>query len=279
MAYRTITTLIHDPEAGTSALEAAIALSSAQGAHLNVICLGMDRTDPGIYYAGAQAVALHAILHEAQATAALLESRVTERLNHESIPWEAKPVTVHENGLFTTLANQMRFSDLAVLPAPYSEASLGEDATAVEAALFGADIPVLVVPDGAEMPPRFAQVMLGWDEGDEALAAARAALPVIAEADMVEIAIIDPPRHGGDRSDPGGRLARFIARHGGQAEVAVLARSEPGIADILSKRAMQKGVDLIIMGAYGHSRLREAILGGATRNMLRDAKVPVLMAR
>jgi nucleotide-binding universal stress UspA family protein len=95
----------------------------------------------------------------------------------------------------------------------------------------------------------------------------------------VDIAIIDPPLHAADRSDPGGELSLWLARHGVKAEVAVLARSQPRISDILLRFAQDKGSDALVMGAYGHSRLREAVLGGATRDMLRAVPLPVLMAR
>ncbi len=71
----------------------------------------------------------------------------------------------------------------------------------------------------------------------------------------------------------------MLTRHGVKAEIAVLARTLPLISDILNCRATEIGADMLVMGAYGHSRFRQAILGGATRNMLEKAQVPVLMAR
>ena len=97
--------------------------------------------------------------------------------------------------------------------------------------------------------------------------------------EAVEIAAIDPSPHGPERSDPGGALCQWLTRHGARAEIAVLARTLPRISEILNRRATETGASLIVMGAYGHSRFREAILGGATRGMLEQAAVPVLMAR
>ena len=92
------------------------------------------------------------------------------------------------------------------------------------------------------------------------------------------IAVIDPPQHGPERSDPGGMLCQMLVRHGVKAEVSVLARTLPRISDILARHVRDQNADLLVMGAYGHSRLREAILGGATRNMLEQTEIPVLMA-
>ena len=111
------------------------------------------------------------------------------------------------------------------------------------------------------------------------MAAVRRALPLLQAADAVEITVVDPSPSGPERSDPGGALCQMLTRHGVKAEIAVLARTMPQISDILNRRATEIGADMVVMGAYGHSRFRQAILGGATRNMLEKAKVPVLMAR
>jgi nucleotide-binding universal stress UspA family protein len=71
----------------------------------------------------------------------------------------------------------------------------------------------------------------------------------------------------------------MLVRHGVHAEVTVLARSLPRVSDVLARHVLDEDADMLVMGAYGHSRFREAILGGATRNMLEQATVPVLMAR
>ena len=94
----------------------------------------------------------------------------------------------------------------------------------------------------------------------------------------MQIVVIDPPVHGAERSDPGGQLCQMLVRHGVRAEVSVLARSEPRISDVLTRHLREQGADLMVMGAYGHSRLREAIVGGATRDMLKHAQVPVFLA-
>ena len=90
--------------------------------------------------------------------------------------------------------------------------------------------------------------------------------------------VIDPPAHGPERSDPGGLLCQLLVRHGVKAEVSVLARALPRVSDVLARQARDVDADMIVMGAYGHSRFREAILGGATRDMLEKSEVPVFLA-
>ena len=110
------------------------------------------------------------------------------------------------------------------------------------------------------------------------MTATRRALPLLKQADAVIITVIDPPAHGPERSDPGGLLCQMLVRHGVKAEVSVLAKSLPRVSDVLARQVRDLDADLLVMGAYGHSRVREAILGGATRNMLEQAEVPVFLA-
>ncbi|MFN6979312.1 MAG: universal stress protein, partial [Gemmobacter sp.] len=127
--------------------------------------------------------------------------------------------------------------------------------------------------------PKFDRVVVGWNQGAEALAAVRQALPLLIGAGMVNIAVIDPPAHGPERSDPGGQLSAWLSRHGVRTEVSVLARTMPRTSDVLARHVRDQAADMLVMGAYGHSRFRQAILGGTTRNTLEQAQVPVFLAR
>ena len=110
------------------------------------------------------------------------------------------------------------------------------------------------------------------------MVAVRRALPFLKRADLVNITVIDPPAQAPERSDPGGLLCQMLVRHGVKAEVSVLARTLPRVSDVLNRARARQNADMLVMGAYGHSRFREAILGGATRDMLEQAEVPVFMA-
>lgn len=108
--------------------------------------------------------------------------------------------------------------------------------------------------------------------------AVRRSLPFLKAADLVRIVVIDPPTHGPERSDPGGMLSQMLARHGVNCEIDVLSKTMTRVSDVLKRHAVDTDSDMMVMGAYGHSRFREAILGGATRNMLEQAEIPVFMA-
>jgi len=170
-------------------------------------------------------------------------------------------------GIGPFLSSHMRFFDLMVLPLPYEDGRSQIDVSVFEGCIF----------DFAGNPPQD-HILMAWDNSPEALAAARAARPIASAVDLTEICIINPTPVGDDRSDPGGDLARYLARYDANVKVTVSAKLKFDVATQLVQIANEKGADLVVMGAYGHSRLREAILGGATRTMLRQAKVPVLLA-
>lgn len=276
MSFKTITTVLTTDLAGQSALDAALSLAAREGGHLTVVALGIDRSMPAHYYAGAHAVMLETNFAEAQKDAADIATAAEKRLAAQGVPFTVEPMTAQVATIAPWIGQTVRFSDLVVLGKPYGKENGIEAEAVVEAALFGAGVPVLVVP-GKALPAKFGRVVVAWNEGDAALRAVRAALPILKMAELADIVVIDPPVHGPERSDPGGELSQMLARHGVRAEVNVLARTMPRVSDVLLRHARDRAADLIVMGAYGHSRFREAIFGGATRHMLEEADLPVLM--
>ncbi|GFE64857.1 universal stress protein [Litoreibacter roseus] len=277
MAIRTISTFLHGAAPNTDTLEATIEFARRRDAHLSVMVASVNDVDPGFYYAGMHAITIASAVKDAQGELETLYQMIEARLEPEDIKWDLAQATVLPGTLANFVGDRGRFSDLMILPQPYAEGGLPEDATAIEAALFSAKTPLLVLPEHMTVIPNFERVLLAWDEGDQALKAARGAMGFLAGAQETFITIIDPPRHGPDRSDPGGQLAQMIHRHGGKANVAVLGRSEGRISDILLRRAREQGCDLIVMGGYGHSRMRQSVLGGTTRRMLEISDLPIFM--
>ncbi len=278
MGYKTILTVVSSPDQ-PGQLDAAIELTRREDAHLDVFCLGVDHSQTGYYYAGASAYVFQESIDKAMAEAQAMENSIRARLATEDIRWAVDSAVAQVGGLSTLIGMRARFSDLVVLPRPYGPEG-GPDAEAItEAALFEGSCPVLILP-GNEIPENFGRkILIAWNQSEEAVTAVRRARPFLKAAESVEITVIDPSSHGPERSDPGGALCQMLTRHGIKAEIAVLARTMPKISEILAQRATETGASLIVMGAYGHSRFREAILGGATRNMLENAAVPILMAR
>lgn len=279
MSFKSLLTFVTDAELSAAPLDYAQTIAAKLGAHLDVDCLGIDATQAGYYYGGANAVIQQDSIHHAQETAEGLEVKFRELLGRQDISWGCQSGVAQLAGLTRMVAHHARFTDLVILPKPYGEGVGPEQETILEAALFDGHAPVVVVPQQVKIkyPPK--RIVVAWNQSPEALAAIRAALPLLIEADIVNIAIIDPSEHGPDRSDPGGALSQMLARHGVRAEISVLAKTLPRVADVITRHIRDLDADMLVMGAYGHSRFREAILGGATRDMLELAEVPVLMAR
>ncbi len=278
MDYKTISTVLTDKTICKPALDAALSLAQSSDAHLNAICLGIDHSQQGFYYAGASAMVVQDNLTQAREAALEIENATRTALKGATCGWSTSSVTSQMVALNSLIAHHTRFSDLVVLPRPYGDGRGHEMEAIVEAALFDGAVPVLILPDETPLPEQIESVVVAWNESTEALRAIRAAMPILSRARNVSIAIIDPPAHGPERSDPGGLLSQMLARHGVRAEVSVMARTLPRISDVLNRHARDKDADLVVMGAYGHSRFRESILGGATRHMLEVSEKPVFLA-
>jgi len=278
MAYKSLFSVLTDDALIAPVLAQATCLAKAQDAHLDVLCLGVDRSQTGYYYAGANAMILQESIERAQSEAAAIETAVKAKLGVSRVRYGTESGVAQLADVARHVAARARFADLVVLPRPYGNNRGAELEPVIEAALFEGQAPVLVVPDQTHQITAPQKIALAWNESAEALNAARAALPLLKAAQEVHVVVIDPPVHGPNRSDPGGQLSQYLARHGVRCEIDVLSKTMPRVSDILLRHAKDMSADLVVMGAYGHSRFREAILGGATRYMLEQSEIPVFMA-
>ncbi|WP_299849117.1 universal stress protein [uncultured Roseovarius sp.] len=278
MTYNCLFTVLTDEELVEDTLTHAMTAAQAYDAHLDVLCLGVDRTQTGYYYAGASAIVLQETITRANEEAEGIEAKAGAILKNSGLRWGSETGVAQLADLGRHVAARARFSDLVILPKPYGENRGAELEPITEAALFEGHTPAVILPEGGNPAPNPQRVMVGWNESIEALSAVRAALPLLKQADAVHVVVIDPPTHGPNRSDPGGMLSQYLARHGVSAEIDVLSKTLPRVSDVLMRHATDMDAEMLVMGAYGHSRFREAIFGGATRNMLEQATLPVLMA-
>lgn len=278
MTYKSVFTILTDETLVEGTLEHACAIADAHDAHLDVLCLGVDRSQAGYYYAGASAMVFEQTLNRAQEEAGKIESAARAALNRRDTRWSCETDVAQMVDLTRHVSTRSRFSDLVVLPKPYGENRGAELEAVTEACLFEGQTPALIVPQQARLDTAPKRVMVAWNESVEARNAVRAAMPLLRQADAVHVVIVDPPEHGPNRSDPGGLLSQYLSRHGVSVNIDVLSKTMPRIVDMLMRHTIDMDADLLVMGAYGHSRFREAVFGGATRSMLEEATVPVMMA-
>src|SRR6056297_1775744 len=146
MAYKSIFTAITDPEDVGPVLEAAIPFVRAEGAHLDVLCLGIDRTQTGYYFAGATALMHEETLRHAQNEAKAIEQAVRDRLGRSDISWGVDAVVAQTATVAGLVAKRARFADLVMLPQPYGDNRTMDAPVVVEAAMFQGQAPVMVLP-------------------------------------------------------------------------------------------------------------------------------------
>ena len=279
MAYKTITVIVTDDMGDAPALDAALAIAQREGAHLDVHCLGIDPARYDVMPVGATAMILESGAQEARERADHLVEWVRKAMPATLVRHAVQPVVVPQLGLDTMVSRLARYSDLFVATKPYGPGRSPLQVTVLEAALFGTGAAILIVPDAVhDYSVPFRRVVVAWNESDESFAVVRAAMPVLTAADHVDIVMVDPPSHTPERSDPGGSVSVMLSRQGVRTEVSILARTLPRVSEVLARFAGEHGADAIVMGAYGHSRFRESILGGATRDMLETTTVPLIMA-
>lgn len=177
------------------------------------------------------------------------------------------------------LARLGRFADLVVVSQDDPDEALSETVVRIpEYVAFTCARPVLVVPRAPVEPGPLRHVLAAWNGSKEAAAALQAALPLLRRAARVSVAAFRAPGDT-DLGDPQHQadLGAFLARHGVQARITVHERGLDGGQGLLTLAA-QEDCDLLVMGCYGHSQFRELFLGGVTRHVLQNARVPVLMA-
>lgn len=278
MAFKTVLTAMTDRALADRCLGQAADLARGFDAHLDVVSYGVDRTQTGYYYAGANAMVMQETLSRAQDEAAELAAHLRTLLARQDCRWALEEAVAQLADVGRTMGSRARFADLVVLPMPYGEKRGVELEPMLEGALFEGHAPVLVLPEDGTVTATPKRIVVGWNESNEALNAVRAALPLLQGAEAVHVVVIDPPAHSPNRSDPGGMLAQWLSRHGVRCEIDVLSKTLPRVSDVMMRHVDDVKADLLVMGAYSHSRFREAILGGATRNMLEQPFVPVFMA-
>lgn len=149
-----------------------------------------------------------------------------------------------------------------------------------EALLFETGRPVLFVPYAIDVDPRFRKVMVAWNGTQEAARAAFDALPFIAAAEATEIVCIDPRSTATeDAAVSGADIAEALARHGANVSLASEVSAGVSAGDVLENRIAESGADLLVMGAYSQSWLKEFFFGGTTRTLLRSMSAATLMSR
>jgi len=178
-------------------------------------------------------------------------------------------------GAAQSLVARTRLSDLIVVGQETDDLREPGRGMIIETLLFDTSKPVLLVPYIFKGDFRLEHAAVAWDGGKAAAAAVGAALPLLTLAKRVSVLVM-PDLSGAE--EPGTDVATYLARHGLDVEISHAVARDFDVAASLLNTVSDTSVDMLVMGAYGHSRLREFILGGVTRSVLAQMTVPTLMA-
>jgi nucleotide-binding universal stress UspA family protein len=170
-----------------------------------------------------------------------------------------------------------RYADLVVAGQPEADDE-GELRGLADELTLSAGRPVLFVPYAGQFPKVGERVLVAWDGGREAARAVSDALPFLQRAKAVEVTVFDPERSYRHGQEPGADIGLYLSRHGVKVQVARQSGAAFDVGSQILSRAADISADLIVMGAYGHARVRELVLGGVTRSLLEAMTVPVLMS-
>ena len=184
-----------------------------------------------------------------------------------------------EGSLLEVAVLHARYADMTIVGQADPDAGDGFIGELPGHLLLGVGRPILVVPYTGTFKTVGERVLVAWNASRTATRAVNDALPILQQASQVTVLTINPEGGvSGEGDVPGVDLALHLSRHGVKAEASWLKADDIGVAAMLLSRASDFQADLIVMGGYGHSRVREIVLGGATREILEAMTVPILMS-
>jgi nucleotide-binding universal stress UspA family protein len=262
----------------TGTTDYAISLAAAFEAHVAGIAFALDPIIPPAMGVG-DAVPpawIDEQREQAQAAADAAIAAFEEAARRNGVSAESRRLDASLAGAATQFGEIARRFDLSIIR--QTEPDTGPlDELIIEAALFESGRPLLIVPYVHKSVPRLDRAMVCWDGSRSAARAVGDALPLLVHAKAVEVVSVLGDRGKSDEI-PGADIGAHLARHDLEVEVKRIPSIDGDVMDAILSHAADMGADLLVMGGYGHSRLREFILGGVTRGILRTMTVPTVMS-
>jgi nucleotide-binding universal stress UspA family protein len=270
--------LVHvEADAASSAEDYAVSLAAAFGAHVEGFAFGLWPAPasfmPGEYPAGY----LDQLRGKGEEIGKAAAERFREAIRRADLSGDGYYVTTDLRAAVEMFARRARLADLAIVAQDQPEGA-ALHGPLIEAALFDSGRPVLVVPYIHRQPFQADRVVVAWDGGAPAARAVHDALPFLQRAKSVEVVVVETERKRDEGEIAGSDIATHLARHDLQVSLQRIPGSDIGVGNALLNHVAEQQTDLLVMGGYGHSRFREFVLGGATRDMLDAMTIPVLMA-
>ncbi len=255
----------------------AISIAEAFEAHLLGVAFAYEPVIPGSVMGGISPGFIDAQRTESKKSARAAAARFDAATKREGVSAESRIISAGISDAADQLGQLARRFDLTVVGQPEGE-DANADEIVDEGVLFASGRPVIFVPYIQKTRLKLDRVMVCWDGSRPAARAIADAMPFLKKAKQVEIVMVDGKKSFKNDEAPGADLAKHLARH--KLDITLKRITSPDIdtASTILSYAADSSTDMIVMGGYGHSRLREFILGGVTRGLLESMTVPVLMS-
>jgi nucleotide-binding universal stress UspA family protein len=279
MTIKDLLVQVDQTPAAQQRLDAALSLGEHFGAHVTALYLIPEpflRAMSG-YHLPADILREHLRQAEAEADAVFAAAR--QAAEQRNVVLDTRRETGPLDRLPAILARIARNTDLVIVGEPNPEESGTDEAVLVETAFMDTGRPALVVPAaGARaLPPR--RVLIAWNGSREASRAVHDALPLLRRAEDVIVLIVDAGKLGVRFGpQPGTGILAHLGRHEIAARVKAVESGGAATGRLILAQAGEEGADLVVMGGYSHSRLRQMMLGGVTRHLLDRMSLPILLA-
>lgn len=256
--------------------EVALSIGEMFDAHVLALAFAYEPVIPGAMMGSVPAEFIESQRAEASDKANAAIKRFEELARRSSISRDRRVLSATLSGASDQLGRLARRFDIVVVGQPEREGTAAGEIVD-EGALFESARPVIVVPFIHKGGLKLDRVMVCWDGSRAATRAVADSLPLMRKAKQIEIVIVANGRAKSDEL-PGADLGEHLARHGLKVDVKRITSPDIDVASTILSYAADSSTDLIVMGGYGHSRLREFVLGGVTRGILQSMTVPVLMS-
>ena len=274
MALKDILTIV-DLAGAQPAAKYAVDLAVRNDAHVTGLSIAFEPVVPA--FAAAPMPADYLSVAHDQAIAAAKDARAAfdDIARVAAAKSESRVAEILTGGPVENVLRHCRTTDLVVVGQLNPDAPEPMRELIIESILFESGVPVLLVPYIGVTKTEAKNIVIGWDGSSTATRAVHASLPILEQADTVTVLQVE--RGSSGSSHPDTEIAAYLARHNLDVTVEVITNPQTGVGDTLLNYVSDNGNDLVVMGGYGHSRIREFLFGGATREILSSMTIPVFM--